>query len=69
VLPCVTAVGRGRVLCGSLAVCSLWIVNQVLVRLWMRGTSRWVSAALFSFGGRCGSGLAGEVRDGLARVV
>ncbi len=29
-------------------LCSLWIVNQVLVRLWTRGTSRWASAALFS---------------------
>jgi len=30
-------------------LCSLWIVNQVLVRLWTRGASRWVWAAL-SFG-------------------
>jgi len=32
-------------------LCSLWIVNQVLVRLWTRGTSRWALAALFSLGG------------------
>jgi hypothetical protein len=37
--------------CGVLGMCSLWIVNQVLVRLWARRTSRWVWAVLSSVGG------------------
>ncbi len=50
---CVTTVGWGV----SRAVrwlCSLWIVNQVLVHLWMRRASRWVWAALSSVWGRGG---------------
>ncbi len=49
------------------ALCSLSIVNQVLVHLWMRRTSRVVSAARPMWW--CGSGLMRGVRDGLAWVV
>lgn len=32
-----------------LVLCSLWIVNQVLVRFWTRGTARVVSAFVVRF--------------------
>ena len=50
--------------------CSLWIVNQVLVRFWTRRTSRLVSGdAVSLLWGGVVWGLCREVRDGLAWVV
>ena len=58
-----TAVGQGvsfwgllAVLRGAVVMCSLWIVNQVLVRLWARRTSRVVSGCAVSLVGWRGLG-------------
>jgi len=71
----VTAEGRGLgfeacmrawgAVCVLGAVCSLWIVNQVLVRFGRAGTPRWVLLGRNS--GWAGS--AGVVRNGLAQGV
>jgi len=49
----------------SVALWSLWIVNQVLVRLWTRGTPRWVWAALSVEDRAAWTGRGGPWRFGL----
>jgi hypothetical protein len=48
---------------------SLWIVNQVLVRLWMRRASRWVWAMVREHGGLDRQGAPVTVWHGLSDLV